>query len=365
MLYNYIRPLPLVLVPTLAQADVPSVVTDIAPVQSIAAQIMDGVGTPTLLLAPRLDPHSFAVRPSQARALSQADAVFWIGPDLTPGLEDALAGLSTETSIFGLLELPETKVIPFVDVMDGHHDDHDDHHDDDHGDEHGDEHDDDHKDDHGDEHDHDEDHKDDHDEHGDDHGDEHGHKDDHDDEHGDDHAGHDDHDDHDHGEFDPHAWLSPENAITWGGVIAATLSNLDPENAPTYQANFETLSAEVTAASNRVTAIVDAESTPPLVVVHDAYGYLVDELGLELIGAVTLSDATSPGARRIAELQETVSGTAAFCAISSPGEATDLLVTATGVSEDEIVSLDVFGDGVMTYAELYGALGDSLTGCQR
>jgi zinc transport system substrate-binding protein len=62
----------------------PVVVTDIAPVQSLAAEVMGSAGSPELLIEG--DPHEVTLRPSQARALAKADLVFWIGETLTPGL---------------------------------------------------------------------------------------------------------------------------------------------------------------------------------------------------------------------------------------------------------------------------------------
>ncbi len=69
--------------PTNAQ---PQVVTDIAPVHSLVSAVMDGIGEPDLLLDATVDAHHITLRPSQARALADAQVVFWIGPALTPWL---------------------------------------------------------------------------------------------------------------------------------------------------------------------------------------------------------------------------------------------------------------------------------------
>ena len=64
-----------------------NVVTDIPPVQSLAAEVMGATGTPARLLRPGTSPHDLALRPSDAEALQSAEAVFWIGPELSPMLE--------------------------------------------------------------------------------------------------------------------------------------------------------------------------------------------------------------------------------------------------------------------------------------
>ena len=76
------------------RADVPNIVVDIPPVFSLVSSVMQGVGTPKLLLRGNDSPHNFALRPSQRRDLGQADIIFWIGEGLTPWLEKAQASLA-------------------------------------------------------------------------------------------------------------------------------------------------------------------------------------------------------------------------------------------------------------------------------
>lgn len=73
------------------RAEVPRVVADIAPVRALVAEVMAGLGEPELLTRPGVSPHEVSLRPSQARALQDADLVVWIGPALEPWLEKPLA----------------------------------------------------------------------------------------------------------------------------------------------------------------------------------------------------------------------------------------------------------------------------------
>ncbi|HAC48856.1 MAG TPA: zinc transporter, partial [Sulfitobacter sp.] len=94
-------------------ADVPAVATDIAPVHALVSQVMEGVGTPDLIVPPRSSPHGYAMRPSEARSLSGADLVVWVGPLLTPWLADPLESLASSASHLALLEQPGTRVLAF------------------------------------------------------------------------------------------------------------------------------------------------------------------------------------------------------------------------------------------------------------
>lgn len=118
-------------VPSIALADVPRVVTDIAPIHSLVAQVMGDLGDPDLLVTANASPHSFALRPSQAVALEQAQAVFWVGEALTPWLEPLLKSLAPQAEHIALLHLPETQTLGFRDddgfETGGHEQGHDDH----------------------------------------------------------------------------------------------------------------------------------------------------------------------------------------------------------------------------------------------
>ncbi|MBC7736465.1 MAG: zinc ABC transporter substrate-binding protein, partial [Candidatus Saccharibacteria bacterium] len=93
----------LILLATPAFADVPNVVTDFGPVQSLVMDVMGDLGAPQALLAGGGDPHDFQLRPSQADLLAQAQVIFWVGPQLIPALGDALAALAPQAQTIALL----------------------------------------------------------------------------------------------------------------------------------------------------------------------------------------------------------------------------------------------------------------------
>lgn len=94
-------------------ADVPKVVTDILPVHSLVSQVMEGVGRPEVILDAGADPHSNAMRPSQASALNTADVIFQIGPALTPWLNRSIETLAGQADIVPLLEVEGTNLLPY------------------------------------------------------------------------------------------------------------------------------------------------------------------------------------------------------------------------------------------------------------
>ncbi|MDJ1008455.1 MAG: zinc ABC transporter substrate-binding protein [Paracoccaceae bacterium] len=337
-----------------AMADVPNVAADIAPVHSLVARVMDGVGMPELIVQPGASPHGYSLRPSEAAALQEADLVFWIGEDLTPWLADAVETLATGAAVTTLLEtdgitLLETREDALFEAHDhdhGHDHGHEDHAEEEHG-----EHD------HG-EHDH-EDHAE------DDHGhDDHAHDDHAPDEHGhDDHA----HDDHAHGALDPHAWLSPDNAATWLNAIAAQLSAVDPDNAGSYFANAAAARDELAALAAEIDGTLDPLRGGTFIVFHDAYQYFETDFDFPASGAISLSDASEPGPARIAEIQGRIREEGINCVLAEPQFNAGLVATVldgtdanTGVVDPLGAALD---PGPALYPQLIRNMAEVLADC--
>lgn len=111
------------------RAEVPQIAVDIAPVHSLVVRVMQGVGTPDLIVPPGASPHGYSLRPSQAQAVQDAGLVVWIGPELEPWLAQSIETLAPDAATLALLDVPGTTV---HDVREGalfdpseHHDDHD------------------------------------------------------------------------------------------------------------------------------------------------------------------------------------------------------------------------------------------------
>jgi len=317
-----------------AYADTPQVAVDIAPVHSLVARVMDGVGTPDLIIQPGASPHEYGLRPSEAAALQNSDLVFWIGPDLTPWLTDTIETLAKDASVTTLLDLDGTVQLDFRESASFEVHDHDDHDD---------------QDDHDDHDDHDE-----HDEH-----DEHNDHDDHDVTAG--------HDKHDHGDHDPHAWLSPKNSMTWLNVIAGQLSAVDPDNAGTYFANAAAGHKEIELLIGEVTATLDRVRGGSFIVFHDAYQYFEMDFNFPASGAISVSDASDPSPTRITEIRDRIAKQGIDCVLAEPQFNPDLIATVLDGTDAKMGILDPLGSdlepGSSLYKKLIRNLSTALASC--
>lgn len=345
----------LFLSPALATA-APDVVVSIKPVHSLVASIMKGVGEPSLIVEGSASPHTYTLKPSNARALENADLVFWVGPGLEAFLEKPLEALPKKAKVVELEDAPGMTKLPFREggAFEGHeHDEHADHA-----------------------------------ETGEDH-DGHAHEEaghaehaeaEHTHDHGHEHEaeeaaasaeshGHEEHahDENAHGGTDMHLWLDPTNAKVMAAEIAKTLSEADPANKGIYEANLAALDTEISALDSEIVAQLKPVMEKPFIVFHDAYQYFEKHYGVRVTGSVTVSPETMPGAERLSTIRAKIEELGAACVFAEPqfepkliGIVTEGTQAKSGVLDPEGGTLEA---GPALYSQLMRNLATSMSTC--
>jgi len=84
----------------------PKVVVSLKPIHALAAAIMENVADPVLIVQGASSEHAYALRPSQAAALADADLVVWVGPVMEDYLVRPLQSLPSHAKILTLIDLP-------------------------------------------------------------------------------------------------------------------------------------------------------------------------------------------------------------------------------------------------------------------
>ena len=294
-----------------ANADI-NVVTSIKPVHSLVSAVMKDIGIPSLIVDGAASPHTYSLKPSQAKQLQNADLIFWMGDELEAFLEKPIEAIAKNAISVNLLESHELKKLKFREggAFDDHgHDDHDDH---------------------------------------------------------DKHAK-DDHDDHGHEGFDPHVWLDPVNAKAMVHEIEEALAKVDPTNAAKYQENAERLMLKMDKLINEVTADLKPVSDKGFIVFHDAYQYFEQRFNVSAIGSITVSPEVLPGAQRIAALQEKIRDLGATCVFSEPQFESKLVATVIENTNTRVGVIDPLGasipNGPNHYFTLIKNMADALKSC--
>ena len=241
------------------------VVTTIQPLHSLISNVMGNKGKLDLILEGTASPHSFTLKPSHAKMLENADAIFWIDKDLESFLEKPLKSIPKKAKVVHLMDISGLEIHKFREKnIYGGHDDHD-------------------------KHGHKEDKHDDHDKHG--------------------HA-------HAHGEFDVHIWLDPNNAKVIVKEVANQLATLDSKNSDFYKENSKKTINKLDNLINKIDKSINKKAS--FVTFHDAYQYFEKRFGVEALGALTINTDIQPGAKQIEEIQHLVEDKNIKCIFSEP-----------------------------------------------
>lgn len=273
-----------------------SIVASIRPVHALVAGVMGDLGTPHLLLAAPASAHHFTLKPSQARALQNADIVFWIGPGMEQPLTKALATLAADAQSVALDDSAGLVLFDFDD--DGHEG--------------------------------------------------HGTKDKHNE-----HGGHGGHGEHG---INPHIWLDPFNAQIMLGVIADHLGKADPVNAKTYQANADVMRQNLVQLQIDIARQLAPFAESEFLVLHDAHIYFERRFGMRAHGAITIEPDVMPTAAKIKKLRHDIESHPMDCIFSEPFLGQKALGLINEGIDIPIGHLDPLGSQLPAGASLYADL---------
>ena len=257
-----------------AQEPIPVVTTF-----SILGDMVERIGgdaiTVTTLVGRNGDSHVYQPTPADAKAVKRASLLFTNGLEFEGWLERL-----AEAAEFNGETVVSTDGLELISMEEEHHDD-EEHHDED------------------------EEHAEGKEEHHDEDGDAENSDAEHDaDGHEEDEHGEDEHGHHDHGEFDPHGWLSLQNAVVYVDNITAALAKTAPANATTFYQNRADYVAEIEQLDTQIKAQFAAlpESARTVVTSHDAFQYFARDYGLTFLAPQGLSTESEASARDVAEL---------------------------------------------------------------
>lgn len=107
-----------------------------------------------------------------------------------------------------------------------------------------------------------------------------------------------------HGEGDPHLWVSPHTALMLAENIADALKEADPDNADYYAERWATFEETLTSLDERYSETLAPAAGETFFVSHSAYGYIADRYGLEQHGIIGLSADEQPSTAKISEIVE-------------------------------------------------------------
>lgn len=272
-----------VLVATATASAAPRVVSSIYPLQQIANAI---VGQPTELINDSyLSPHTYAMKPGDAKKIIKADIVLWVGPALMPQLDKYIDRRPKNKVTLSAAALPHIKLLKSDHKHDHHEHGRDKHRHDEHG----------------------------HDKHG---HDDKKHSKKHDKKHRHNEHGKDAH--HEEFNYDPHVWLSTHNAGVIAKKLTADLSRLDKPNAAVYRKNLHTFLVDLNKTKSHIRKNFARNPAKDYFVFHNAYAYFEDEFSVQHKGVITMHGGQSPKAGQLNQLKKQLKKTSNACLFREP-----------------------------------------------
>jgi zinc transport system substrate-binding protein len=270
---------------------------------------MAGIGAPTLLVRGRGSEHGYAFKPSEARALSQADLIVWVGESLETFMTKPLSSLPNKVRVLEVSAIADLRRLKprAGGVWDSH----------------------------------------------DNHGHGHGKKPSAKQDHG--------------AEIDGHVWLDIDNAKLIVGAIARALGEIDGVNRAAYERNAAAVRDGLEVLDAELRARLASVREHPYIVFHDAYQYFEHRYGLSAAGSITVHPENKPSARRLSQIRAKIVELKARCAFSEPQYNAALVRTAVEGTSARMGALDPIGadlaEGPDAYAQMMRNLAANLIGC--
>ena len=273
-----------------------NVVVSIKPFHSLVSGVMLGVARPELLLKGNFSPHTYSLKPSDAKKLQYADFVFWGGEALEGFLAKPIISLSKNAEVVSILEInglklrsvrteshirksenfksnsqntPKNQGAKLRSAV------------------------------------------------------------------------------------DPHIWLDPENAKVITQKTVQILSDFDPENAQKFQKNGEKIIVRLNELDQQISSEMSEISDRTYLVLHDAYQYFESRYQLKSAGSITLQLEHFLGVSRLKKVQKMIKTSKVRCIFTEPQYSQKLVKTLIKDTSVKKGILDPIGADILPGPELY------------
>jgi len=288
-----------------ADSSAPKVVVSIKPLHSLVAGLMQGIGEP-LLLVKKGSPHGYVLRPSEARALANAQLVVWVGHELESFLEKPLSTLGHKAQKLNLSEQLDEYLLSkrqggiWEKPEHQHHSKEEP-------------------------------------------------------------AGN---DIQRQKNADLHLWLDPVLAKQIVSLAGKALAEIDPTHRSLYQANTTVMIEKLDRLNRTLEKKLEPVKDIPYIVFHAAYQYFEAAYGLNAVGSITIDPERRPGAKRMLQIRQKIKQLNARCVFSEPQFESRLVATVIEGTGAKTGILDPLGadlrSGPEAYFQLMTSLADNL-----
>jgi zinc transport system substrate-binding protein len=134
---------------------------------------------------------------------------------------------------------------------------------------------------------------------------------------------------------DPHVWLDPTRVAVIAEAVADAIGDVVPDRAEAVQRRADELVADLTALDEEFrSGLANCERTV-VVTTHEAFGYLADRYGLDMVGITGPDAETEVSPARLREVEELIDDAGVTTVFTEPllsSEIAETLAAELGVS---------------------------------
>lgn len=104
-----------------------------------------------------------------------------------------------------------------------------------------------------------------------------------------------------------HVWMNTEYYAHMVQNIAESFKDADPEHAQIYQANADDYCKKIQKLTDEIEALRGTAAGKQVVIFHEAYEYVAEELGMDVVYCMDLDEERQVSAREVADVMREIS----------------------------------------------------------
>ena len=167
--------------------------------------------------------------------------------------------------------------------------------------------------------------------------------------------------------YDPHIWLSINNAKVIIHNISVLLSKYDPNNKLLYKKNAADFLKELELLDKQLNYDLAKIQEKKYLVLHDAYQYFESQYSLQPSNIITIHPEIPPSAKHLQEIKKTITSKKLQCVFSEPQFQSPFINTIVSSTNIKHGILDPIGKdvdlGVDGYLILIKNLSENMLSC--
>jgi zinc transport system substrate-binding protein len=159
---------------------------------------------------------------------------------------------------------------------------------------------------------------------------------------------------HDHGIYDPHIWLDIKNMNIISNYIKNFFSEKYPSSQQCLAKKYEELKQKLNYLQEQINIELRPYKNEHIVVLHDAYNYLLKQYGIYTVGVVLTNFNSTPSLASMTKLQNIIKENNVKCIFAEPQFSVSLINKIAQITKTKVAILDAeWGEDNIPDTEIY------------